>query len=51
MSIQERDFQAPRFVRDDWQPSNTAFFRFIFSILAAGTVVTGLLSWLVPALV
>lgn len=51
MSVQERDYRAPRFARDDWQPSYAAFYRFLFLVLAGGTLVTVLLSWLVPALV
>nr|WP_180882932.1 hypothetical protein [Mesorhizobium loti] len=51
MSVQERDYQAPKFLRDDWEASSSSFHVFLFFILGIGTVVTAMLGWLLPALI
>lgn len=51
MTVQERDFQAPRFARDDWRQSNSAFYRCALTVLAAGIVLTAALRWLIPAII
>lgn len=51
MSVQERDYQAPKFLRDDWEGSSSSFYVFLFFILGIGTVVTAMLGWLMPALI